>query len=352
MSSGNNCIVAADLRWPDGTGIGLCQVEHLARVPKGISIKDIKTNCKIGSPLSPFVVGYSLNKLRENCSVFWSPGFIPPAYSRIPSVVTVHDLTHLHFYSALHARYYDFVLRPLYRNCSAIICVSEYTRNEFLDWSGASPANVHVIYNGVSNNYHSNVLPYSPGYPYIFYPGNKRIYKNLNMLLRAFKNSTLSDYGVKLIMTGSATPELLLTIADLKLGEHVVFLGFVSDTNLPSIYRGAEFTVFISLYEGFGLPIVESMAVGTPVLTSNISSMPEVAGDAAQLVDPNKLDEITATMEKLLFDNSLRKDLSALGLRRAEFFSWDKSSDRTWTLLQHIGHSRLPSGSSSDGLAI
>ncbi|OZB49597.1 MAG: hypothetical protein B7X60_00545 [Polynucleobacter sp. 39-45-136] len=303
-----------------------------------MSIENVGGNIKIGNPISPLSIALSLNSANKDYDVFWSPGFIPPAYSHIPAVVTVHDLTHLHFYSSLHTRYYDYLLKPLYRKCAAIICVSEYTRNELLNWSGIPENRVKVIYNGVSNNYHKRVESYCPGYPYIFYPGNKREYKNLKSLLQAFRNSTLPDHDVKLIMTGQSTPDLSKIINELGLSNSVVFLGFVSDEKLPAIYRGAEFTAFISLYEGFGLPIVESMAVGTPVLTSNISSMPEISGYASKLVDPNNLEEITEAMNNLFLDTTLRKDLSVKGLLRAEFFSWDKASSSTWDLVQKIAY--------------
>lgn len=328
--------IAADLRWPSGTGIGLCQKEHLFRMPCNLSIRDIGGKIKIGNPISPFSMALSLINAKKSYDIFWSPGFIPPAYSPVPAVVTVHDLTHLHFYSSLHAHYYNYLLRPLYQKCTAIICVSEFTRNEFLNWSGISEDKVKIIYNGISGNYHENVDSYRPGYPYIFYPGNKREYKNLKLLLQAFRKSKLPNHGVKLIMTGHPTDGLSKTIDILELSNNVNFLGFIPDEKLPTIYRGAEFTAFISLYEGFGLPIVESMAVGTPVLTSNTTSMPEISCDASKLVDPNNLDEITEAMNNLLLDSILRQDLSARGLLRAKSFSWDKSSASTWDIVQNI----------------
>jgi glycosyltransferase involved in cell wall biosynthesis len=350
MSKYHGTNVAADLRWPSGTGIGLCQKEHLIRMPNSISIEDIGVNFKIGNPLSTLSIAHSLANTKKNYDVFWSPGFIPPAYSHIPAVVTVHDLTHLHFYSSLHAGYYDYILRPFYRKCAAVICVSEHTRNEFLNWSGMPENKVTVIYNGVSRSYNKDVEPYRPGYPYIFYPGNKRVYKNLILLLKAFRNSTLPNHGIKLLMTGHPTVDLSKTIHELGLFSSVIFLGFVPDENLPAVYRGAEFTAFISLYEGFGLPIVESMAVGTPVITSNISSMPEISCHASKLVNPSNLDEIVEAMNNLLLDNSVRKDLSARGFLRAEFFSWDKSSTSTWNLLQKIARTSKTTQSTADSL--
>lgn len=329
----SNLIVAADLRWPKGTGIGICLDEYVARVPQNISIRPLHLKSRVGHPVSPFEVGARLSLGRSKSDVFWSPGFVPPAWSRIPAVSTVHDLTHLHFYSSSHVHYYNLVLKPMYRRCAAIICVSEYTRREFLDWSGMDPTRVHVVHNGVSAGFHRDVESFHPGYPYIFYPGNKRAYKNLDMLLRAYARSTLPRLGVNVVMTGTATPELQATITSLGLKEQVIFLGFVEEAQLASLYRGALFTAFISLYEGFGLPLVESMAVGTPVLTSDVSSMPEVAGDAARVVSPRNVEEIIHAMDELVCNSSQRADLVSRGFERAAEFSWGKAAATTWDIV-------------------
>lgn len=177
---------------------------------------------------------------------------------------------------------------------------------------------------------------YNPGYPYIFYPGNKRSYKNLDMLLRAYARSLLPGLAVKIIMTGKSTPELNATIASLGIEENVVFLGFLAEDELPGIYRGAAFTAFISLYEGFGLPIIESMAVGTPVLTSNVSSMPEIGSNAVRLVSPYELGDIAHAMDTLIASDTLRAELSAKGFVRAADFSWDRAAFATWNIVRSM----------------
>jgi glycosyltransferase involved in cell wall biosynthesis len=309
-------------------------------MPGGFELSRLDIKGGVGSPLSPLRVARALKGGKPSVDVFWSPGFVPPAWSSVPGVVTVHDLTHLHFYSSLHVRYYDLVFKPLYQRCSAIICVSEYTRNELLNWSGVHSNRVHVVHNGLSPIFRTDVEPHRPGYPYIFYPGNKRSYKNLDMLLRAYARSSLLKLGFKVVMTGSATPDLHATIVRLGIVENVVFLGFVPDHRLPSLYRGATFTAFISLYEGFGLPIVESMAVGTPVITSNVSSMPEIAAGAATIVSPRDLDEIVDAMDTIVADHAFRADLIAKGVRRAGEFSWDKAATQTWDIIRSVarGH--------------
>lgn len=331
--------VAADLRWPSGTGINICQNEHLSRMPPGVDIKELPLRSRIGHPVSPFEIAARLSSVKRNADVFWNPGFIPSAWRVLPSVVTVHDLIHLHFYSAAHVKYYNYVFKPMYKRCSAIICVSEYTRHEFLAWSGMDPDVVHVVHGGVSDRFNADVDSKNLDFPYIFYPGNKRPYKNLERLMYAYAASKLPRLGIKLVMTGEPTPELDAVIYKLGVKSDVMLLGFVGDEEMPNLYRGAQFTVFVSLYEGFGLPILESMGVGTPVLTSNVSSMPEVAGHAAEIVDPYDIKSITRALDRLAVDDMHRKFLSVAGLERVKEFSWAKSSAKTWEIVRSVAAS-------------
>ena len=129
--------IYADLRWPDKTGIGVVKSELLKRVPKHYSVQPLSVSTRIGSPWSTFALAFALNGERGlEPGLFWSPGFIPPATAAMLVVVTVHDLLHLHFYSRFHVAYYNLVFRPLYRKCRAIICDSDFSRDEFLEWSG------------------------------------------------------------------------------------------------------------------------------------------------------------------------------------------------------------------------
>jgi glycosyltransferase involved in cell wall biosynthesis len=327
-------IVYADLRWPRYTGIGAVQEELLARKPASMNVIDLQVAAGIGSVSSPLHVFRSLRAYRPTReSVFWSPGFVPPFGCPIPAVVTVHDLTHLHFYSRLHTLYYDVVFKRLFAKCQAIICVSDYTRSEFLEWSGMPPEKVFTVHNGVAAHFFaSGDFPRLP-FPYVFYPGNRRKYKNLDRLLRAYAQSSLPKAGLHLVLTGEPSAELLSEIQRTGLFNLVHFSGHVTNESLVHLYRGATLTAFISLYEGFGLPIVESMAAGTAVLTSNVASMPEAAGDAALLVDPTSLEQITAGLERLAFDSEFRNQLVARGRVRATLFDWNQSAANVWRIV-------------------
>ncbi len=328
-----NLKIYSDLRWPSATGIGLVKEEIIKRLPHSAKIIDLKLRTRIGSPLSPFEFGWALRHAGDVGGVAWSAGFIPPYPTKVPSVVTVHDLTHLHFYSSLHREYYKKILRPLYKRCARVICVSKYSRDEFVSWSGIDEEKVSIVFNGVSDIFHENLMSAQFDFPYIFYPGNKRNYKNLARLIAAFAQSSLADLNFHLVMTGSPCAELERLSHTLGIKDRLLFAGVVSVQRLAELYRGAAFVSFVSLYEGFGLPILEAMASNTPVLTSNCASMPEIAGGAALIVDPLSVESIALGMRDLAEDGGLRSKLVELGAARVKEFSWDKCAKKTWQLV-------------------
>jgi glycosyltransferase involved in cell wall biosynthesis len=325
--------VYADLRWPSKTGIGNVQTELLVRVPDKAKVVDLAVRGAIGSPLSPLAISRALERSRAGDGVFWNPGFIPPLLLDMPSVVTVHDLTHLHFYSRLHQVYYQLVFKHLYRHCSAVVCVSDFTRREFLAWSGMPAVKVHVVRNGVQPIYAKNDEAYGLPYRYVLYPGNHRGYKNIERLIEAFAHSSLPKQDIHLVMTGADNPALTRKAGELGVSSRVHFTGRVDDAELPRLYKGALLVAFVSLYEGFGLPLVEAMASGVPVLTSNVSAMPEVAGDAALVVDPYSVEAIADGLDVLAHDEVMREELVAKGLQRVKSFDWDVSARELWSII-------------------
>jgi len=328
--------VYADLRWQPGTGIGAVQSALLSRIPAGFEIVDLGVMGRIGSPLSPLAISGALSRQKPRRGAFWSPGYMPPLSSSLPSVVTVHDLTHLHFYTRLHAAYYNGLMKRLYRKCRGVICVSEYTRREFLEWAGMRSDDVHVIHNGVSELFFNVTEGFGLPFPYVFYPGNRRAYKNLDRLLEAYARSRLPVEGIHLVLTGPPDRHLQARAKRIRIERLTHFVGQVREEEVARLYRGATAVVFVSLYEGFGLPIVEAMAAGVPVLTSNVSSMPEIAGEAAVLVEPTRTDEIAAGLECVSFDSELRRKLVRLGKDRARLFDWDSSAARVWQAVARV----------------
>ncbi|MBR8149355.1 glycosyltransferase family 4 protein [Burkholderia vietnamiensis] len=331
--------VYTDTRWPAATGIHNVMAAYAARVPSNIRIVPLPVGGGVAHPLSPLALSRALRKLPARNAVFWNPGFVPAAWPGLPSVVVVHDLTHRHFYTRAHRLYYDTVLRPLYRRCSAIVCVSAFTRDEFLAWSGMPPERVHVIHNGTDDAYTHNRDTLGHPFPYVLYPGNRRNYKNLHRLIEAFGASGLVALGVRLMLTGAPDPALLEHAARHRCADALTFAGVVPNDAMPKLYRGALFVAFVSRYEGFGLPILEAMASDVPVLTSRVSGMPEVAGSAAMLVDPASVADIAAAMRRLGTDAGCREALVARGREQLRRFSWDDSACRFWKLIEQVGAS-------------
>jgi glycosyltransferase involved in cell wall biosynthesis len=328
--------VLADMRWPLHTGIGQVQEAYVARKPPEIALVDLNVAGPIGSPLSPLRIALAIWRSKRADVPFWSAGFIPPLVGCNRAVVIVHDLTHLKYYNWLRRIYYALILKPLYRRCAAVICVSNFTHAEFLAWSNANPSRVHVIKNGIPSRFIENKLAHVLPYKYLLYPGNHRNYKNLDRLIRAFAKSGIGKCGIHLLLTGDEYPALRRVIDENNLRALVHFAGHVPTDQLPMLYRGAEAIVFVSLYEGFGLPILEAMASDVPVVTSATSAMPEVAGDAALVVDPHSVDAIANALVRITTDECLRSDLVAKGRRRLKEFNWDRSAEEFWRLMVKI----------------
>lgn len=255
---------------------------------------------------------------------FFSPGYTPSITWRGPSVFTVHDLIHIDVpeeASLFKTLYYNRVIRPAMARAQRVLTVSEYSRQRLLDWSDVEPEQVVVVGNGVDDAFSPDGRKHDPGYPYLFYVRNTKPHKNVPKLLEAFAQMDVS--GLRLILSG--LPDEPTRHQALRLGiyERVVFAGRISDEDLPAYYRGAEVVTMPSLYEGFGLPALEGMASGVPVVVSNTTSLPEVVGEAGLLVDPRDAASIADGLMKALTDSELRLSMKHLGLERASLFNWD-----------------------------
>ena len=330
--------VLTDMRWPADTGIGNYMRGALSGLPASFKLIDVDAQGAIGHPLSPLAISRALGKQRsENIpSLFWSAGFMPPLRSSLTTMVTVHDLMHLRFYSGRHAAYYNLVLKPLYRRCDAIICVSQTTRQDFLSWTKLAPEKVHVVYSAPSPAYQQVPLTSAKTHDYVLYAGNHKAHKNLPRMIEAYATSKLFQQNIHFLLTGPENNSLRTLAGRLGVSEYVRFVGHVSEQDMPSLFSGALCVASASLYEGFALPMVEGMACGTPVLASNVSAMPEIAGGAALLVDPLSTEEIATGMEQLSRDANLRSKLIDRGLERAKAFDWQVSSQKLWDIAGQV----------------
>src|SRR4029450_7017703 len=282
---------------------------------------------------------------RERPDVYHAPHYVLPAGVRCPSVVTIHDCIHLMFPQYLPNRGGSAHTRAQMwaaaRRSACILTVSEASKRDILHLFNVPPEKIVVVYNAIDS--HFSVTPseeavarvrerYQLDHRFVLYVGNIKPHKNLVRLLDAFaelRRGELED--LKLLIIGdqiSKLPALRLAVHRHKLHKHVRFLGYLSDDALALLYRLASVFVFPSLYEGFGPPPLEAMASGTPVVTSNLSSLPEVTGDAAVLIDPYDPTAIADGIHRVLTDETLRRDLRRKGLARAQQFSWEQSVRR------------------------
>jgi glycosyltransferase involved in cell wall biosynthesis len=279
---------------------------------------------------------------RERVDVFHAPHYVLPPLVRCPSVVTIHDCIHLMFPQYLPNRLASTYARALMWNAthraSHVLTVSEASKRDILRFFRIPPDRITVVPNALDARFGTAPADedlarvrerFQLHDPFVLYVGNIKPHKNVERLIEAFalvRTGPLTQ--VKLLIIGdeiSKYPILRRAVHRLKLHKHVRFLGFVDDRTLAALYRLATVFAFPSLYEGFGLPPLEAMASGTPVVTSNVSSLPEVVGDAAMLVNPEDVSAIAHGLRKVLLDEDLRARMRARGLARAAEFSWSRS---------------------------
>lgn len=325
MSNPTHVII--DPRWAGNTGIGRLYKEVLNKAPLNTTCSFIRSDMKVSNPLSPLMLGVQANE--SGADVFYSPSFMPPARSKVPFIFTVHDLMHLFYYSGFHRFYYKKVIANLALKAKKIITVSEYSKMQLVDMLGIPTSLIEVIYNGVDRSFFENEDSHTSERPYFLYVGNRRKNKNIPAMLTAFAQAKIPKEFM-FALSGEEDVELALLIDNLQISDRVKFLGFIPEEELPKLYRGAHATLFVSLMEGFGLPVIESMASGTPVLTSSVSSLPEIAGEAALCVDPSNTSSIQAGIEKLVLDTDFYLQCVSNGIERAQQFSWEKTADQTW----------------------
>ena len=313
-----------DQRWEGPHGIGRFAREVAARIPHqplGLTGKPLH-------PLDPFKLHQALRKNPSN--TFFSPGFNPPWGNPCRFFFTIHDLIHLEVpeeTGALKRLFYEALIRPALKQAEAIFTVSEFSKSRIADWGRVSPEKIIVVGNGVSQSFTPEGERWQGTHrPYFLYVGNHKPHKNTHGLISAFGQSG-THKGMDLLLTGFPTPELEALVASLSLGESVKFLGVVDEPTLAALYRGTRALVLPSWYEGFGLPLVEAMASGAPVLSSNRTSLPEIGGDAVRYFDPGDPESLVEGLRQ--FEAEEASDtLRDKGLERAKRFNWDQVATR------------------------
>jgi glycosyltransferase involved in cell wall biosynthesis len=277
-----------------------------------------------------------------------SPDFVPPFRRTCRSVITIHDLAFLRFPRLLtpeSARYYNQVDRAV-RSADAVIVVSEATRRDVLDLLKADPTKVAVVYEAAS----PECVPLPPekvaeqrarlGLPerFALFVGTIEPRKNLPVLLRAYAQ-VWEEHRVPLVVVGRKGwlyEEVFRTQDSLGLKDEVLFVGPVGGDQLVHYYNCADCLVLPSLYEGFGLPVLEAMACGKPVVVSNVSSLPEIVSDAGLLVEPDDVEGLAAAIGSLLGNPDLRDEMGEKALARSAQFSWERAARETLDLYHKV----------------
>jgi glycosyltransferase involved in cell wall biosynthesis len=285
-----------------------------------------------------------MHLLKEGIDLLHSLAFVQPVFLPIPGIVTIYDLTFMLFPKRIHP------LRRLYlgwgaqysaRKARCIIAISASTKRDIVRLLAVPPEKVEVVPCGVDENFQPIEDPQALDHfrrkrhlpeQMVLFVGTIEPRKNLINLLRGYALLSQRTRVPHLVIGGPKGwrhQEVFSAAEELGLQEHVIFPGYIPQEELPLWYNAAELFIYPSLYEGFGLPPLEAMACGTPVIISNTSSLPEVVGGAGILVNPESAEEISEAMQRLLTDSTLRAEMRRKGVNRSREFSWQKAAQET-----------------------
>lgn len=280
-----------------------------------------------------------------------------PLSVKVPLVVTVHDIIYLEKWNFTKGTAYQIVgnlyrrwnVPPVVKKAAKVITVSEFEKKRIREYFSTFREKIETVYNGVGDHFSPvtdrSVLEsirkkYTIPENFVFYLGNTDPKKNMVGVMKAMswlrKNNKLSFQLLMLDIDRDFLKKMAESIGDVDILKHISFCGYVPNRELPAIYSMARLFLYPSLRESFGIPILESMACSVPVVTSNTSSMPEVAGDAALLVDPFNPESIAEGILKVLISDSLRAELIEKGLRRSREFTWRNNAEKTLKLYENV----------------
>lgn len=287
---------------------------------------------------------------KYDIDIFVSPDGFLPLKSPIPALTVIHDINFEHqikgipFFAALFYKHYF----PKYAKvASKIATVSNFSKNDIAEKYHIAPSKISVVYNGINESFcplskekQQNIREkYTNGKPYFIFVGSLHPRKNLCSLLKAFEVYKKTDQSdTHLVVVGSKlfkSNRIFKTLKTMRYRDDVHFIGHLYANELHLALASAKALAYVSFFEGFGIPIAEAFACQTPVITSNTSSMPEVAGDAALFVNPHSIDEIHDALKKM-DDEIVRNKLIDLGNNRKTFFSWTKTADKLWENIESL----------------
>jgi glycosyltransferase involved in cell wall biosynthesis len=283
--------------------------------------------------------------------VFVSPDGFMPLRTRTPVVNVIHDINFFHrpadlpFFSR---NYYNFFFPRFAKKATRLGTVSEYSALDISQSYKVEKSKIDVYHNGVNNIYkpiseaeikivRSNI---SGGFPYFIFVGTLHPRKNVANLLKAYdKFMSERERLIKIIIVGEKmflTADIQQVLKGMKYKHNVIFTGRLSPSELHKVMAASLAMTFIPYFEGFGIPVIEAMKCGVPVITSDVTSLPEVGGDAVLYSDPDDVDKIAENMARIADDKNLRNEYSEKGLQRVEQFSWDHTAEKFWQSIEKV----------------
>ncbi len=291
--------------------------------------------------------------------IFHSTDFVLPPVRQARTILTVHDLSFMRLPQCAEAglrAYLNKVVPRSIERADLVLADSQSTKNDLIELLGVSPDKIEVVYAGVESRFRPMEgemalqrvrKRYGLGFPFILSLGTLEPRKNLTGLIDAYallrgKGQVIRDKGLRLVIAGGKGwlyGEIFARVEELGLSGQVIFPGFVADEDLPALYNLAELFVFPSLYEGFGLPPLEAMACGTPVVTSDRPSLPEVVGEAGLMVEATDSQALAEAMERVLMDGNLRGEMREKGLKQAGKFTWEAAAEKLLDVYGRLGAS-------------
>lgn len=305
-----------------------------------------RSNFPIGTLWTQAVLPFQLEK--DKIDIFHSPETMIPIFGNTPSIATVNDLISFLFPAGhdLKARLAANFYPPVFRKAKRLIAISENTSMDIQNRFGISTGKISVVPISYDEDLFkpvedpSGVLrKYDVKQPYILFVGVLSPRKNVGRLIEAFGIILKRGVDINLVIAGPfgwQCKSVFDTVNNLGFSERIKFTGPVDSSDLPAIYSGASIFVFPSLYEGFGIPVLEAMACGTPVITSNVSSLPEVAGDAALLIDPHSSTDLADAICRLISDRDMANLLKTKGFERIKKYSWMRTAEETLKIYRDV----------------
>lgn len=276
-----------------------------------------------------------------------------PRFSRIPTIVSVMDLSYLHYPQTFKKNdLYQLTKWTEYsvKKAKKVITISNSSKNDIIKYYKVRPEKVKVVHLGLKNlsmnaPSEKDLKEFGVNQKFILFVGTLQPRKNISRLIEAFSRlpkEISSDHQLVIIgKKGWLYEDILSAPEKYNVKDKVVFLDYISDEDLPNFYRKAEVFVLPSLYEGFGLPVLEAMRYGCPVITSNVSSLPEAGGDAAQYFEPEDVDDIKKSIEKVLTDSALREKMIERGREHYKKFTWEKAAKEVLSAIEEVAGVKL-----------